>query len=150
MAATVLPIWSDGRVSLIREFKYAINRYSIEAMSGGAKLDETPEQAAVRELREELGLVAKVWQHVGCIDPFTTIVDGPNHMYLAKGLTFLGHNRDAEEEIEVIEVTLEEAARLVREGKITHSASCVLILRALELVVRDAGCVMSGRSLILV
>ncbi len=49
-----------GELYLTREFHYAVGRETIEGVSGGIEVDETPLQSAERELREEIGIVAKI------------------------------------------------------------------------------------------
>ncbi|HEX4998341.1 MAG TPA: NUDIX hydrolase [Terriglobia bacterium] len=54
---TVLPIWND-HIVLLKTFRHAIRRETLEAPRGFIDHDETPRQAAVRELAEETGLAA--------------------------------------------------------------------------------------------
>src|SRR5690349_13182721 len=54
----VLPLDVDGRAYLTREFRYAVGRDSIEVAGGGIDAGESPQDAARREAREELGVEA--------------------------------------------------------------------------------------------
>ena len=92
---TVLPLDDNGDVHLVREFKYALGDYSLEAVSGALECGEGPEQAGMRELAEECGLAAAEWVDMGRINPFTTIIHSPNHMFLARGLLRDRQVRDA-------------------------------------------------------
>ena len=127
---TVLPIDEDGNVTLVREFKYGIGERSLEAVSGAIESGEDAARAGLRELAEEVGLVASEWVDMGLVNPFTTVVNSPNHMFLARGLSRTRRAPDAGEQIETIEMPLAEALRGVLDGTITHSASCVVILKA--------------------
>src|SRR4051812_47542052 len=71
--SSVLAVTVDAEALLVREFKYAIGRPSIEVVSGGIDKSETPLDAAKRELREELGCTASRWVELGRLDPFTTV-----------------------------------------------------------------------------
>src|SRR3954467_4217055 len=62
---SILPVTDDGCVYLIKEFKYAIGRTSIEVASGATEEGESALAAAQRELHEELGLVARRWIELG-------------------------------------------------------------------------------------
>ena len=75
--SSVLAIDDTEHVYLVREFKYAIDRPSLEVISGGADDGEEPAHAATRELEEEAGLLAREWIACGSIDPYTTMVTGP-------------------------------------------------------------------------
>jgi ADP-ribose pyrophosphatase len=127
--SSVLPIDSDGHVYLAREFKYGVQRASIEVISGGIDPGETPLEAARRELREEAGLVASHWEELACVDPFTTVVESPNYLFAARGLSQAAHQRDDGEIIELLRVPFEKAVDMVMDGEITHAGSCILILK---------------------
>ena len=64
-AVVVLPINQDGKLLLIRQFRYAIKDYLLEAPAGAIDIDEAPLDAAKRELQEETGYVAKDWLYCG-------------------------------------------------------------------------------------
>lgn len=128
--SSVLALDTKGNVILIKEYKYAVERETIEVVSGGIDTNETPLEAAKRELREEAGAEAKEWIALGTVDPFTTVVNSPNHLFLAKGLAQFAPHPDEGETIERLIVPYTEALRMVQRGEITHGASCVLILKA--------------------
>ncbi len=127
--SSVLAMDEDGIVYLVREYKYAIERDSLELMSGALEDGESPLEAAKRELREELGLIADVWIPFGVVDPFTTVVRSPNHMFLARKLRPAESSPDEGEVLNVVKVPFATAEKLVLDGEITHSASCVLLLK---------------------
>jgi ADP-ribose pyrophosphatase len=127
---TVLPLADNGDVYLVREFKYALGDYSLEAVSGALEGGEGPEQAGMRELAEECGLTATEWVDLGKINPFTTIIHSPNHMFLARGLSKEHRIRTPEEDLEIVTMPFEDAFYAVLRGQITHGASCALILKA--------------------
>jgi 8-oxo-dGTP pyrophosphatase MutT (NUDIX family) len=128
--SSTLPVTADGCVFLIREYKYAIGRTSIEVASGAMEEGESPLAAAQRELHEELGLVARRWVDLGRLDPFTTQLISPSHQFLAFELEEVRKDPDEAEVIERVKVKLEEAVRMVMENEITHALSCTLLLKA--------------------
>lgn len=129
---SVLALDTDNFVYLTSEFRYAIGRDSIEVVSGGVDDGEEPLAAAKRELREELGIEAVEWSSLGLVNPFTSIIKSPAHLFLARGLSFFDVEREGTEIIEVIRLKLDEAVEMVMESEITHGPSCVLILKALR------------------
>jgi len=127
---SVLAIDDRQQVHLTNEFHYAVGRYSLEAVSGGIDAGEEPAETARRELKEELGIEASQWEYLASVDPFTTIVVSPCHLYVARGLTSGKAQQEGTEKIEHVVLPLAEAVEKVLQGEITHSPTCILLLRA--------------------
>lgn len=132
--SSVLPVTDDGQVYLTREWKYAIGRESLEVASGAIDGDESPLACARRELEEETGLIAEEWINAGCVNPFTTVVSSPNYLFVCRGLKATKQSLDDGEVLSVVKMPLDEALARVMAGEITHAGSCVLILKAKQLV----------------
>lgn len=130
----VLVVDRDGTAVLVRQFRYALGRESVEVASGGVDEGEEPPEAARREAREELGVEAEEWTDLGCIDLDTSIVRCPVSLFLARGLRWTETQREGTEAMSTLKVPFAEALRMVEDGRITHAPSCVLLLRARPLV----------------
>lgn len=128
--SSALPIDEEGFVYLIKEFRYAVARESIEAASGAIEEGLTAEETARKEMREEQGIEAEELIALGTVDPITSIIDSPSHLFLARGLRFVEKNQEGGETMETVKMKLDEAVEKVMKNEITHGASCVLILRA--------------------
>lgn len=127
---SVLPIDDKGNVYLTKEYHYAVERETIEAISGGIDKDENKIEAAKRELKEETGIIANNWIDLGVVDPFTSVVVSPNYLYLARDLKFSEAKPEVTENIIVIKVLMKEAIQMVMDSKITHGGTTTLILKA--------------------
>src|SRR3977135_329986 len=57
-SAVILPVFDDGTIALVRQYRHPAVKYLLELPAGGLGDRERPEEAAARELEEELGLVA--------------------------------------------------------------------------------------------
>jgi ADP-ribose pyrophosphatase len=125
----VIAVDEAGVAHLTEEFRYAVGRPSIEGVGGGIDDGEEPLAAAKRELREELGINAAEWTPLGVVDPFTSMVRCPIHLYLARRLTFGPHSPDGTELVKPMQMPFAEAVRAVSDGRITHAPSCVAILQ---------------------
>ena len=131
---SVLPLDDDGFVYLTEEFHYAQGRRAIEVISGGVEPGEDVPTAAARELREEVGIVASRWTPLGVVDPLTSQAIAPISMFLAEGLSFVEATPDGTETIRRLRVPFAKAVEMVMRSEITHSGSCVVILKAARLL----------------
>lgn len=129
---SVLALDDEGFVYLAKDFRYAVGRQCTEAVAGAIDEGESHLEAAQRELREELGIKAKEWAELDTVDPMTSLIDSPSHLFLATGLTFMEKDEGSGENITTVKVKLSEAVRMVMQSDITHGSSCVLILRAVN------------------
>ena len=130
IGVAILPIDEDNNVYLAKEFKYALQSWSLELASGGVEPGENTEAAARRELKEELGITADEWIYMGSIHPLTTIVENTQHQFIVRGLHFGKANTEETEQIELVKMSIEEAYKLIKTGKIVNATAIVLLLRA--------------------
>lgn len=126
----VLPVDEAGQAHLVRQFRYAAGRESLEAASGSLDEGEDDEAAARRELAEELGMQAREWADLGLVELDTSIVRGPVRLFLARGLEFGEPHREGTETVRRVSLPLVEAVEQVMDSRITHGPSCVIILKA--------------------
>jgi ADP-ribose pyrophosphatase len=126
----VIAIDEKNCLHLTKEFHYGIGRDSIEGVSGGIERGDDPLATAKRELQEEIGLHAEVWEDHGTVDPFTTVVVSPTRLYMARGLCDIARSPEGTEVIEKVVLPMETALAQVVSGEITHAPTCVLILKA--------------------
>jgi 8-oxo-dGTP pyrophosphatase MutT (NUDIX family) len=127
---SVLLLDDEGFVHLTEEFHYAVGRRTLEVVSGGIEDGEEPLAAAQREAREELGISAGEWIDLGDFDPFTTMINAPARLFLARGLTLGASRPDGTEQIRRVTVPFTEAVEMVLDSRITHGPSAVVILKA--------------------
>jgi len=128
----ILPIDDDGYVYLIDLFRYALEKNSIEVVGGSINKSEEVLETAKRELKEEAGIIADEFIFLGTMYPLTTIIKSSSTLYLARKLRFVKATPEGTEQIKVLKVKLEEAVKMVMDGKIKHGPSCCLILKANE------------------
>lgn len=130
-AAAVVPLLDDGRVILVRQFRYPVGQEFIEVPAG--KLDfkgEPPEHVAHRELEEESGWQAETLEPLGAFHMGIGFSNEVIHCYLATGLREVGSNLDGDEFLEVLFVPFEQAVEMVSNGEITDAKTAVALLRA--------------------
>lgn len=126
----ILPVDENGNVIMTRQFRYALQKESIEAVAGSANVDETPSESAERELKEELGIKAGELISLGIIDMDTSIVNCPVDLFLARQLEFKTPEQEGTESIKPYKLSLQDAAEQVMNSSITHAPTCIIIMKA--------------------
>ncbi|HZI20092.1 MAG TPA: NUDIX hydrolase [Pyrinomonadaceae bacterium] len=134
----VLALDEEGFVYLVKQFRYGVGKECVEVVAGAVDEGEGPEEAARRELREELGIEAAEMVGLGLVDAVTSQADTPSHVFLARGLRFVEDDPDDTERLEPIKVRFEEAVRMAFDGEITQATSAVLIFKAEHFLRRGA------------
>lgn len=130
--AGVLALDDEGFVYLVKEFRYALGREDVEIVGGAIDEGEEPLEAARRELREELGIEARMWTELGRATHSTSMVKSFSTLFLARGLTFTEKDEDSGEVLETVKMPFAEAIEKALTGEFIHATTCMLILRARE------------------
>lgn len=128
-ACCILPVTSDGKIILVEQYRKACERSLIEIPAGRLELGEDPKTAATRELEEETGRKA------GRITKICEFYTAPGfcdeiiHLYLAEDLEILPNpaSLDEDEFVELLEVSIEEAVSMVRDGRIVDAKTIIAI-----------------------
>jgi ADP-ribose pyrophosphatase len=124
-AAMIIPVTDQGRLMMIRQFRYPLQSIFIEFPAGKIDAGETALQAAKRELIEEIGQSAKEFKHLTTIHPVIGYSNEHIEIYLAQGLAPAEQHLDEEEFVDVFETSFDDAMKLMKEGKITDVKTMV-------------------------
>ncbi len=128
-ASSVIPLLPDGRVILVRQYRYPVGQVTLEVPAGKLDApDEDPVYCAERELAEETGYKA---ERITKLTTIATTVGFSNeyiHLYAAEGLTAGRQHTDEDEFINVVKVPLEEAVEMAKDGRIFDAKSVTSIL----------------------
>jgi ADP-ribose pyrophosphatase len=131
--ACVLPFDADGSVVLVRQWRYPLDRTSLEIPAGRIEPGDDPEATARRELEEEAGLSAGTVESLGSILPGPGYTTERVHIYLARDLTPVPQRLDEDERVEVVRMKLDDALAAVESGEIDDAKTVVALLRAARL-----------------
>ena len=130
-AAVLLPVTADGRVILIRQFRYAAGETLLEVPAGTIDPGETPEETAGRELVEETGYHAGRLEKLAEFFPSPGILAERMHLFLATELEKREASPDADESLELVELPWERALAL-EPGKDVRDAKTIVALSFLR------------------
>jgi ADP-ribose pyrophosphatase len=117
--AVIIPI-EDGRIYLVEQFRYTIQRRSLELPQGGWETaDVDPEELARGELREETGFDAATMTHLGMMYIAYGFANQKQYVYLATGLKPVGTDFDPEEyDLTLHSFSIAEFEQMLLDGTI--------------------------------
>ena len=128
-AAAVIPVREDGKIIMVRQYRNAIDRETIEIPAGGLNDPKEPAlDAAVRELEEETGFRAENLEFLIRIKTTVAFCNENIDIYVARNLKPTKQNLDEDEFINVEVYSLEELCEMIYSGKIEDSKTVSAIL----------------------
>jgi ADP-ribose pyrophosphatase len=126
----VIALTKRGTVLFVRQFRFGIHRVTLEIPGGMIDPDETPEHAAVRELREKTGYESQSWSSLGWVDPNPALLGNRCYTFVANDCVLAEpHASGPQEQISVEEQDLSEVPKLIAAGEITHALVAVAFMR---------------------
>ncbi|MDH4207517.1 MAG: NUDIX hydrolase, partial [Anaerolineae bacterium] len=118
----VIPLTPDKQVVMVRQYRHGSREVTLEIPGGLASPDDSPEDAARRELLEETGYEAEQLVFLGSACPQPAILDNRSITYVAKDVRLVRDpHLDETEDIELVLVPLSEIAELISSGQINNA-----------------------------
>jgi ADP-ribose pyrophosphatase len=127
-AVAIIPVLGDGRVALIRQYRYAVGKMLLEIPAGTLERGELPLDCAVRELKEETGYEAEVIEPLLSCFMVPGYSDEVIHYFVARGLRVVGDDPEMDEDITLELHDLVEVRRMIEENVIEDAKTIVGIL----------------------
>lgn len=133
----VLPLFDDGTVSVVRQFRYPYKEVVTELPAGKLEPGEDPDQAVRRELSEETGYEAGEWVNMGIFYPSPGFTDERLRLYFARNLTAGAAHPDDDEFLEGERVPFDTLVDQVLSGEIRDGKTIALTLKVKEFLRRE-------------
>lgn len=117
-AVAVIPLLDDGRVVLVRQYRYPLSKVLLEFPAGKLDAGEPTLACAQRELAEETGYTATEWAFAGEIHNAAAYSTESIWLWFARGLVPGPQNLDAGEFVEVARLSESELDALAQRGEL--------------------------------
>lgn len=127
-AAAIIPVDKDGSIIMVRQYRNAIEKYSLEIPAGGLNPGEDCKTCAIRELEEETGYRTTHAEHL--LDLYTTVAfcNEKIGIYYTDNLIVSEQNLDEDEYVTIEKYTLEELVQFIFNGVIDDAKTIAGIL----------------------
>ena len=128
-AAAVLPVTEDGRILMVRQYRNALDRFTLEIPAGGLEgPDEPTKDAAFRELEEETGYRCEQIEFLISIYPTVAYCNEKIDVYLARNLKKTHQHLDEDEFLNVEEWDLDDLLEMIYAGRIQDAKTVGALL----------------------
>lgn len=128
-AAAVVPVREDGKILMVRQYRNALDRYTLEVPAGGLNgVDEPTLTAAARELEEETGYRTDELEFLITIRTTVAFCNEKIDIYVAKNLIPSHQHLDEDEFINVEAYTVEELMDMIYNCTIQDSKTICAIM----------------------
>lgn len=128
-AAAVVPVTDDGKILMVKQYRNALNRETLEIPAGGLNgADEPTLDAAARELREETGYVSNDLELLITIRTTVAFCNEKIDIYVARNLIKSEQDLDEDEFIDVHPMEIAELEEMIYSGKMEDSKTISAIL----------------------
>jgi ADP-ribose pyrophosphatase len=129
-SAVILPVFDDGTVGLVRQYRHPAVRYLLEAPAGTLRRGEVPEEGAARELEEELGVVCGRLEKLSEFFVSPGFLEEKMWIYLATELSDTQQRLEDDELIEVVRLPLSQALNMISTGEIEDAKTIIGLMLA--------------------
>ncbi len=117
--ALIIPVTPDGKIMLIRQYRYLKDKMSVQFPGGGIDENETASEAAARELKEETGYAAEELINVGSFESSCGLLKDEGHVFIATKLKLVdGKIPETTGDIELVFRRPDEFEEMILRGEI--------------------------------
>ena len=129
-SAVIVPVFDDGTVALVRQYRHPAVRYLLEVPAGTLAKGERPEIGAARELKEELGLVAAGLEKLSEFFVSPGFCEEKMWVYLATELSEGEQALEEDEILDVVRLPIADALEMITSGEIEDAKTIIGLMLA--------------------
>jgi len=129
-SAVIIPVFDDGTVVLVRQYRHPAVRYLLEVPAGTLADGERPDAGAARELQEELGLVAARLERLSEFFVSPGFCEEKMWVYLATELSEGKQLLDEDEVLEIVRLPIVDALEMITSGEIQDAKTIIGLMLA--------------------
>ena len=129
-SAVIVPVFDDGTVALVRQYRHPAVRYLLEVPAGTLAKGERPEIGAARELKEELGLVAARLEKLSEFFVSPGFCEEKMWVYLATELSEGEQALEEDEILDVVRLPIADALEMITSGEIEDAKTIIGLMLA--------------------
>lgn len=118
----------EDKILMLKQYRISVDKEIYEVPAGMIEHDESPKDAAIRELREETGYLASNIEYLTEFYSTPGFCTEKLTLFYAKDLEFVGQDLDEDENLEVILMPIDEALKLIELGEIMDAKTISAIL----------------------
>lgn len=133
-AVAVVPVTDDNEIIVVRQYRYPIERVTIEIPAGKLDIGEEPLEAAKRELSEETGVSGADITYIGGLYPSVAYTDEIIHMYVARNLEYGQAHADEDEFLDVEKIHIDKFVEMIMNGEIMDSKTQAAVLKVANIL----------------
>jgi len=133
-SAVIVPLFDDGTIALVRQYRYAAEKFLLEVPAGTLNKDEDPELGAIRELEEEIGVRAAKIEKLAEFYVSPGFLTEKMYLYLATGLTETKQALEVDEILSIERHSIADALDLVYKGDIEDAKTIIGIMLTIKAI----------------
>jgi ADP-ribose pyrophosphatase len=130
----IVALTPENRLIMVEQYRFGAGKVTLEVPAGVMEPDETPKQAAQRELQEETGYTTNDWTYLGWVDPNPAFMNNRCHHWVARNVVKTHQTAlDAGEAILVRDVSLADVQQAIRNGTCRSSLGLIALSQIFDI-----------------
>jgi len=136
-AVGIIPFNKDGKVMLVKQYRYPVGEVLMEIPAGKIDKNETPVECARRELKEEIGGIGGELIYLISFYSSPGFCDEKMHLYLAVDFDIGKNSLEDDEFLNIVELKMREVMAYIKNGELKDAKTIIGILTAQDYLIKN-------------